>query len=174
QARHVSITAVLVFEQQRRLQIAQHGTDHFNVVHHMPVQAKDVGVPVAVVVEEGDAPTRMQQARPAYSDRKADVRKEQFALVAVERVAFIRKISDDNVLLAISIEIARSDSHSGLGLTLAAVSSAGEFGHLGEAALAIVNPEKVRKCVIRHVQVRVSVTVEVGGYHPKSLAGTPS
>ena len=99
---------------------------------------------------------------------------ESLADVQVERVALVVQIGDEQILVAVTVDVAEIDAHASLGLSHPVDRHAGQQRLVAERARsALVDPELIRVAVVGDVDVEPAIVVVVGGEHAESAAPRP-
>ena len=129
---------------------------------HRAVDDERVEPAVVVDVEPGRAEAGVRAARRSEPRSRALLLEEARPVVDVEVVAFSRQVRDEQVFVAVVVEIAGVDAHAGLGSPVRAQRRAGQQARVLERAIVLVDPELVRLAVVRHVEIDPAVAVEVG------------
>ena len=92
----------------------------------MRLRHKDVFPAITVIIKETRAPAGECQSCTAQAGLIGHVTKCAIAIVAKEHVAFIGKVSDNDVGKTIVIVIAEVHAHAGEGLSVFVVSHSGK------------------------------------------------
>src|SRR3984957_7222891 len=100
-------------KQQRSFPIPYMGLYHLNRVHYIGLRDKQIFSAVVIVVEEADAPARVQQGNRAQPRGERGVIKSAVARVGVEGVLLIGQVSDNDVGPAVVIVVFEIHTHSG-------------------------------------------------------------
>ena len=130
---------------------------------HGAVDRQKVEPPVVVEVEPGGAESGVAQALPAHAGPRADVLERASPIVAIERCSLAGQVGDEEILVAVGIEVAGVEAHARFRLAIAVQRRARQQRDIPERAVALVAPELVWRAVVGHVDVDPSVAVEVGG-----------
>src|SRR5207244_4777244 len=92
------------------------------------------------------------------------------AIVAKEHVAFIGKVSDNDVGKTIVIVIAEVHAHAGEGLSVFVVSHSGKQARLAKRTVSVVVIKKALHRIVGHEDIRNPVPAVISKCHPKALA----
>ena len=85
------------------------------------------------------------------------------AVVDVQVRALPREFADEDVLVAVLVEVARVHAHARLEPPFGADRRAGEERGIHEPPVALIDPQLIRSAVVGDVDVDPSIAVEVGG-----------
>ena len=88
--------------------------------------------------------------------------------VVVERGRVARKICFYDVEFSIEIVISRGNAHARLGFAVRAQRAPRFHGHVGESAVLLVLIKRAGRRIVRDVNIRPAVVVEIGSEHAKS------
>ena len=130
-----------------------------------------VQIEVAVVVEiaERHAEPRERTARRAQPDRHGVV-DEELPLVPEERVRLAVEIHHQQIEVAVVIDVDGVDAHPRLRDAVLVERAAHRERRLAKAAAALIQPEMIRRAVVRHEDVDAAVAVEVAGDDAETVA----
>src|SRR5712691_11651048 len=127
------------------------------------VDGQDVQPAIVVEIEPGRAEARVWQAgKPdaltggLFFETAGSVVHEKIVSLAGER-------GDEQVFVAVVVEIARIDTHAALGFTVSAEGRARDECRIREGAVVPIDPQLVRLAVVGDEDVDPAVAIEVGG-----------
>src|SRR5438270_10309625 len=92
------------------------------------------------------------------------------AVVAEEDVTFVGEIGNDDVGMAIIVEVAEVDTHSGKGLAVLVVTHACQEAHLAERTVAVVVVQEALHGIIGYENICKAIPVIIGKGHTEPLA----
>ncbi len=127
---------------------------------HVSVGEEDVEPAVVVEVGEAGAPPQPPRVH-AEPGVERPVLAEAVAAVRVERRGVAGEVRLDDVERAVAVEVADADAHARLRLAVLAERALGADADVLERAVAAVPEQRARVRVVRHVDVRPPVIVEV-------------
>ena len=128
------------------------------------VHLREVEVAVVVVVEERGAETGEVETRGAEADGRRGVLEAVGALVAEQRVGLADQMGDEEIEIAVVVDVAGDHAHPRLGQPVQVVGRTQHHRVVDERAVALVDPEVVGIGVVGDVDVEPAVVVEVGGH----------
>ena len=91
----------------------------------MAVGEEQIDEAVVVVVEELEAPAAQQARRLRDAVKRRDIRERLVALVLVEREHLLIDVGDEEILLAVAVDVGGIDAHAG---ARPAVDAEADFG----------------------------------------------
>ena len=127
------------------------------------VHGQQIQPAVVVEVEPGGAPPGVGEAAGAEPRAGAAVLEPARPVVDVEVVPLAVQVGQEEVLVAVVVEVARVHPHARLGHAQSAQRRAGQQPGLAERPVAAVDPQQVLDAVVGDVDVDPAVAVEVGG-----------
>ena len=110
---------------------------------------------------------RGRRRQPA---RVARVLEVAAAVVDVEREGLADDVGDEEVLVAVGVEVAGGDAHAAFGIAGGVHRRARQQPLVRERAVALVDPELVRRGVVGDVEVEPAVAVVVAGRDAEARA----
>ena len=85
------------------------------------------------------------------------------AVVHVEHERLADDVRDEEILVAVAVEVARGDAHAAFGIARGVQRGARQQPFVDEGAVVLVDPELVRRRVVGDVEVEPAVAVVVAG-----------
>src|SRR5262245_8657024 len=128
------------------------------------VDDEDIQPAIVVEVEPGGTEARVRQARKPDSCTRGLFFEDTGSVVHVEIVALTGDLRDEQVFVAVLVEIAGVDAHAAFGLTVSAKRRASEQRSIRERAAVPVHPQLIRRAIIGDVNVDPAVAIEVRGH----------
>src|SRR6266404_1359755 len=137
--------------------------DADRAVGHQQIQ------PAIVVIIEPQSPeTGVASGLQSVTRLVCSVFEKTVSLIHVKSIGFLHQMSDEDIIITISVEISGVYSHAGLRLPVAINCHASEQCFVPEGAVFLIYPELIWIAVVRNVKVRPSVPVEIGGDNSKA------
>ena len=133
---------------------------------HGPVSDEQVQESVVVEVEPLDPERGRGETRISEAARKGRVLEEAVTLVLVQGVRFVAEVRDEDVGVAVTVEVVHGDTHAGFGRPVAVERDAAEERGVLERAVPAVPPELVLVPVVRDVHIEPAIVVEVQDRDP--------
>ena len=133
----------------------------------------DVRGAVQVEVLREDSEAEQVERRLTETRRGRNVFEQHpglMARVAVQRVRLHVEVRHAQVRVAVPIEVGQRQAHARFGPALPVHRGAREQGQVLERAVAPVPEQQVQRQVVRHIQVRPAVRVQIGEQHAEPLA----
>ena len=130
----------------------------------MAVADQDVRPAVVIHVEESAAPAKILRVR-SKAGGKGGVLETGIAEIAIERGRVAREIALHDVEIAVHVVIGRRDSHACLRLAVGAESASRFERDIHEFSILFILVKRARGGIIRDVNVRPAIVVEIGGEH---------
>ncbi len=127
---------------------------------HRAVDGQQIEPAVVVVVEPGRAKAGVAQAGRGEPRLRAPVLERARPVVDVEIVTLARLLGDEEVVVAVVVEIAGVHAHAGFGLAFLRQRHARRQRRVPERAVVLVDPELIGLAVVGDVEVDPSVAVE--------------
>ena len=124
---------------------------------------------VVVEVEQRHPEAREAPARRSQSGGRCGV-DEETAVVSKKRVGLRVEVHDQQILIAVGVDIGRVDAHAGLRRAVLIDRHAVHQRRVRERAVALVHPEVVRRAVVGHEDVDAAVGIEVGRHDAQAVA----
>ena len=113
------------------------------------------------------------EAKLEQSELRGAILEQPVADVQVQRVAFVVQIRDEQILVAVAIDVCRVDAHAPLRLPRPIHGHACQQRIVFEdAGATLVDPQLVRVAVVGDVQIGPAVAVEVGRQDAESSRRT--
>ena len=97
------------------------------------------------------------------SRRRAHVPEDALSIVGVEVRALAGELGDEQVFIAVVVEVAGVHPHAGFGLALVGQRGAGHQGVVTKGAVALVDPQQVLLAIVGDENIHPPVAVVVGG-----------
>ena len=136
-------------------------------VHHDHVQPAVVVVVQQARTESGEA----QAEQPRFH---RPILEEPLLDLPIEDIAFVVEVGDEEVLVAVAVDVAGVDPHAALRLPGPVHGHARKQRLVREPARpALVDPQMVGIAVVGHVEIGPLVPVHVRGQHPQAAPGEP-
>ena len=136
--------------------------ERFEVQDDGAVHRDDVQPAVVVDVDPGGSEAGVRQARRADAERGAPLAEQAGAVVDVQRAALAGQLGDEEVLVAVVVEVAGVDSHVGLGVAARAERRSRGQRAVVEGAVAPVHPQLVLALIVGDEEIEPAVAVEIG------------
>ncbi|KXJ04391.1 hypothetical protein AC249_AIPGENE23147, partial [Exaiptasia diaphana] len=127
----------------------------------MTVDQEEIQPAVVVHVEERGAPAHISNAHRRGLGAEGGVAEVAPFVIVVERVVFLGKVGDEEAQPTLVAVITHGNAHGALLLAVFAHRDTQQIGHLLEGAVFLVQIEKIRRRVIRHIEVLPAVPVGV-------------
>ena len=118
---------------------------------------------VAIEIQPAGAEAGLREAGRAEAGGSAPILEVSRAVVEVQHIHLVEPVRDEQILVAVVVEVARVNAHARFGLSGAAHGGAGEERRVLERAVVLVDPELVGLAVVGDVEIDPPVVVEVGG-----------
>ena len=160
----------VVVEEQQRLLVLHHLAVLADHVVGVTVGEEQIDVPVVVVVEELQAPAAEKPRRLRDAVGRGDVREELAAVVLVKREHLLVDVGDEEILLAVAVEVGRVHAHAGPRRAVGAERDFRREADLFPFALAAVREQEVLHRVVRDEEVHQPVVVDIGSDDAEGLA----
>src|ERR1700687_590995 len=104
----------------------------------MPLRNEEVLPAIIVVVEQVRAPTGKSESRAAHARLVGHILKGAVAIVLIEVIALVGKIGDNDIWVAVVIEVAEVGAHPGKRFAVLIVGNACEQANFGERTVSVV------------------------------------
>jgi hypothetical protein len=109
------------------------------------------------------AEARGRQARAADAETQALILENARTVVDEERASLVDQFGDDQILVAVVVEVSGVHPHVGLAFAVRTERDAGRERRVREGAIVLVDPELVLLLVVGHEQIDPAVAVEIRG-----------
>ena len=144
---------------------ASTSVDRTNYYELLPKQHLPLAIEIEVCEHDSEASEALRDsAQPAVV---GDVAKTLCG-VLVEGIGFSAQMGDEEVDVAVVIEIFRGHSHAGLRKTFLVERSAQNQCVVVKTSRAVVGPKNVGALIVSDVQVGITISVEVGGNYTEA------
>src|SRR5438094_240567 len=136
-----------------------------DVLRDGAVDRYEIEPPVVVDVEPRGAKSGERQRRLAQTSEGAALLEHAAAGVHVQIGALAGELGDEQILVAVVVEIAGVHAHARLRLAICPQSGTRQKRGVLERSVALVDPQLVRLTVVGDVDVNPAVAVEIAGCH---------
>src|SRR5262249_49215232 len=116
---------------------------------------------VIIEIFEAGAPAQILKRNFSEAGNGSDIGKQHLAHVLIKRVGVTCEVRHENVEKAIAVVITHSDAHSRLRASGFIERCSRKHAHLGESAIVVVMKHEVWVPVVRDINVRPTVIVEI-------------
>ncbi len=123
---------------------------------------------VVIVIEPSRAETGVAERRLQKAEIAGGVIELAAGVAAKHGDALAREVSDQQDLAPVVFDVPERDSHAGLGEPVHAVGDAHIERGLTKRAITLIEPQAIRGGIVRDVDIRTAITVEVGADHAES------
>src|SRR5882724_3477690 len=154
--------------EQLALGIAGLGLKLLDLWVNVAIADQDVGPAVVVYIEESAAPSQILRVR-TQSGSESRVFEIRSAHIVIKRRSIAREICLHKVEVAVQVIVCRGDTHAGLRLAVRAKSASSLDRNIFELAVFLVLIERASGRVIRYINVRPAVVIEIGSEHTKAV-----
>ena len=117
---------------------------------------------IVIEIEPRGSKTGVWERGRTKPGSRAHILKIPRAVVDQKVGALARQIREEEIFMAVVVEIAGIDAHARLGFAELVHRDAGPKSGLLERAVALVDPQEILRAVIRHEDVDPSIAVEIG------------
>jgi hypothetical protein len=129
------------------------------------VYYRKVEIGIVIEIEEAGAKTGSLQARGGEPGGHRSIFEAKSLVVQVQRVGLIDDVGDENVQIAVFVDIPRGDSHTRFRLPGAVEGYPEENGLVDESAIALIEPKLVCLSIVGDVEIEFPIIVPVGAHH---------
>ena len=140
---------------------------------HGAVGGEEIGPAVVVVIDPVGAEPRERRGEPGQPRARARILEVAAPIVHVQHGRLADDVGDEQIFVAVEIEVARRDAHAALGIARRAQRRSRDEPFVDERPVAAVDPELVRPAVVRHVEIEPAVAVVVAGHDAEPRAVRP-
>ena len=123
--KHPHEMARVIPQQQQWFEVFQIRRGLLDGVHHVPLRHKEILPAIVVIVEQVRAPTGEGKSRAPDARLVGHISEGPVAVIAKQHVPFVREIGDDDIGIAVIIEVAEISAHPGKGFAVLVVADAG-------------------------------------------------
>ncbi len=142
------------------------------VIHlriHMPITDKDIQPPIIIRIKEPHTPPQIPRIYP-QSRQIRMVLKRPIPQVLIQRVRIPRKIRLHNIKETISVKIPHANSHASLRFSVRRVRNPTLNRLILERPILLIPIESSRRRIIRHIDIRPPIVIQVCHRHAKSIS----
>src|SRR5262249_28128987 len=101
---------------------------------------------------------------------ESDIGEQPLSEIAVETMSLAVEIRDENIEQPVAVDIAHVRAHAGKRLSITADSNAGKQPDLFEPSFSLVVKKKIRRRIIRHVDIGPAVVIVIAENNAQSFA----
>ena len=155
-------------EQQARLGI-RIGRVHLRLATDPAIRFVQVELAVVVEIAERRPEPCERTARRPQSDGHGVV-DEELPLVPEERIRFAVEIHDQQIEIAVVVDVDGVDAHTGLRRAVLIERASHRERRLSKATATLVQPQMIRRAIVGDEDVDAAVAVEVAGDDAEAVA----